>query len=99
MKKKFAFLLMGGEFDPVNHQSEFETEKGITAVYTVRDFTEACETVRHLDQQGYGAVELCGAFGPERARQLIELTGGRMAVGFVTHFPEQDALIEAFFCG
>lgn len=99
MKKKFAFLLMGGEFDPVKHQVQFETEKGITAIYTVRDFAEAGETVRKLEQQGYGAVELCGAFGPERARELIELTGGRMAVGFVTHFPEQDAFIESFFCG
>lgn len=50
-----------------------------------------------LKEEGFGALELCGAFGPERAKELFELLGGTVAVGYVTHDPAQDALFAAFF--
>ena len=33
----------------------------------------------------------------EKTRELIALTEGRIAMGFVTHFPEQDPLFMSFF--
>ena len=42
-------------------------------------------------------IGLCGAFGEEKAQELIRMTQGRVAIGFVTHFPAQDALFTAFF--
>ena len=44
-----------------------------------------------------GAIELCGAFGPEKCQKLIELTDNQIPIGYVTHFPEQDDLFDAFF--
>lgn len=97
MKKKFAFLLMGNHYDPEVHQACFETENQITYVFTVRDFKEACETLSALEKDGVGAVELCGAFGEEKAQRLIELTNNKIAIGYVTHNPEQDHLFSSFF--
>ena len=97
MKKKFAFLLMGNHYEPEHHQACFETEKQLTYIFTVKDFEAAKEKVGELAKQGFGAVELCGAFGEEKTRELIALTEGRIAMGFVTHFPEQDPLFMDFF--
>lgn len=97
MKKKFAFLLMGAHYDTDRHRACFETEKQITYIYTVRDFEDACVRLALLEKEGVGAVELCGAFGEEMTRKMIEQTHNRIAIGFVTHFSEQDSLFDAFF--
>lgn len=97
MKKKFAFILMGEAYNPIVHQACFEKEAMSTHIFTVRNFEDACDKVRVLEKEGFGAVELCGAFGPEKAQQLIELTGNRIAIGYVVHNEAQDGLFNAFF--
>ena len=52
---------------------------------------------RELLEQGVGCIELCGAFGPDGARRIIEATGNRIPVGYVTHLPEQEAVYRAAF--
>ncbi len=98
MKKKFAFLLMGGHYDPSLHQAQFETEKQVSYVYTVQNYEQAIKKVAELDEQGFGAIELCGAFGQEKAKELAEITGNRIAFGYVVHDAEMDELIQNFFC-
>lgn len=97
MKKKFAFILMSNTYNPEEHQACFDKETMTTCIYTVRSFEEACEKLKTLAEEGFGAVELCGAFGPEKAQKLIELTGNKIAIGYVVHNPEQDSLFDAFF--
>lgn len=97
MKKKFAFLLMGAHYEPQTHQACFETEKQITYIFTVKDFDAAREKVKMLAEEGFGAIELCGAFGKEKTEELIRLTENKAAIGYVTHLPEQDPLFAAFF--
>lgn len=99
MKKKFAFILMGGHYTPEKHQAQFETEGEITYICTVRTFEEALEKGSALAEEGVGAMELCGAFGEEWAQKMIEITGGKVAVGYVVHKPEQDPLFARFFGG
>ncbi len=97
MKKKYAFLLMGADFDVTQNQVCFETEKLISCLYTVRNPEEAKTKVTELANEGYGAIELCGAFGSELADELITLTKGKIAIGYVIHNPEQDDLFAKFF--
>ena len=52
---------------------------------------------QELLEQGVGCIELCGAFGPDGARRIIEATGNRIPVGYVTHLPEQEAVYRAAF--
>lgn len=97
VKKKFAFLLMGAHYDTAAHAACFETENQLTQIVTVRDFDEACQRVSELYRQGFGAIELCGAFGKEKAQTLAELTHHEVAIGYVVHEPELDGLFERFF--
>jgi hypothetical protein len=96
--KKYAFLLMGARFKPWIHRAEFEVGKdSVSYVFTVCSQEEAIKKVVELKNEGFGAVELCGAFGRELAEEMIAITDGEMAIGYVVHNPEQDALFEAFF--
>lgn len=97
MKKKYAFLLMGPQYDPEKHQACFETKGQITYICTVRNFREGCERLSELEKEGVGAVELCGAFGEDGAQKMIQQTQNKIAIGYVTHNPEQDTLFDAFF--
>lgn len=98
--KKFAFILMGPAYDPEKHQCCFHKEDSKaseTHIYTVRNFEEAKEKVVNLQKEGYGAIELCGAFGKEKAAELAELTNHQVAIGYVVHEPELDPLFVEFF--
>ena len=97
MKKKFAFLLMGTHYDPQTDRASFETPKQVTYIYTVKDPQEAYAKVAELKEAGVGAIELCGAFGEGMARRIIDMTEGKIAVGFVVHLPEQDEIFARFF--
>ena len=97
MKKKFAFFLMGKEFDPKMDQAVFETESCISYLYTVRDLEHAKKLAVECRDSGVGVIELCGAFGKDGADQLIEATEGKVGVGYVVHNAEQESLFQAFF--
>lgn len=97
MKKKFAFLVMGAHYSPEQHQARFETEHQTTCIFSVQNFEQARAKIVELEQEGFGAVELCGAFGEEKAKELIELTHGKIAIGYVVHLPQQDELFARFF--
>lgn len=69
-KKKYAFMLLGAQYNPAQHCSHFETQGMDTYIVTVSSFEQAYEAVKKLDNMGVGALEVCGAFGEERAKEL-----------------------------
>lgn len=95
--KKFAFILLGNGEEPTTRRCFWEDAHMHSAIYTVQDFEAAGVLVQQLQGEGFGCVELCGAFGPQRAQALADLTQGQMAVGYVTHHPHQDDLFAKFF--
>jgi len=95
--KKFAYILMDTHNDPASHKAEFDAKFVNISIYTVRNFEEAKKKVVNLWQEGYGAIELCGAFGRNRALELISLTKSEVAIGYVTNEPEQNDLIARFW--
>jgi hypothetical protein len=96
-KPKFAFMLMGPKYDKDIHNACFETDNKDTYVICVNNFEEACEKAKQLVEQGFGALELCGAFDEEKARKLIEITEDKLAIGYVIHFPSEDEKFIKFF--
>ncbi|HIR22432.1 MAG TPA: hypothetical protein IAB32_01430 [Candidatus Scatosoma pullicola] len=88
---KFAFLIMG--FAP----ERAEIAQGKACIVGVSSLEEACDAARELVAGGVGCVELCGAFGKEGARAVIQATGGKIPVGYVAHLPEQDELYRQVF--
>ena len=55
------------------------------------------EIAARLEEEGVGCIELCGAFGEEGARAVIEATKNRIPVGYVTHLPEQEEVYRKAF--
>ena len=77
MKKKFAFLLMGKEFDTAKDTAVFETEHMISYIFTVTSFEEALKRAVACAENGVGAIEVCGAFGKEWPTRSLPLRGTR----------------------
>ena len=48
-------------------------------------------------KEGFGVVELCGGFGVEKARELIELSENKIGISYAVHFSEQDDMFAKFF--
>lgn len=91
---KFAFIVMS----PVYGQNDRAAiHDGSTKVIGVSNIDEACTVAKELYEAGIGCIELCGAFGEEGAKKIIQATQNKIPVGYVIHFPEQDALFEAAF--
>ena len=91
---KFAFIILG-DFDAVRDRAEIRG--GRARIWGVSSLAEACAAAKALEREGVGCIELCGAFGPDGARRIIEATGNRIPVGYVTHLPEQEAVYRAAF--
>jgi len=91
---KYAFLIMGN-YDPQTDHAAIPDKD--VEIIGVADITQARDAARRLSADGVGCIELCGAFGPEGAREIIQATENKIPVGYVTHFPEQDELfVKAF---
>ena len=91
---KYAFMIMG-PYDPERDDVSFPD--GLTRMIGVPDLETAANVAARLKDEGYEAIELCGAFGEAGARKIIDATGHSVAVGFVTHFPEDDDLFKKAF--
>ena len=91
---KFAFLILG-DFCPETDRAAIHG--GAAQMRGVSTLEDACAAARELLEQGVGCIELCGAFEEAGARAVIAATGGKVAVSYAVHLPEQDALLEEIF--
>ena len=58
---------------------------------------DAGVSLAKLAQQGFGAIEVCGAFGKELAERMFHATGERVSVGYVVCPQEQKELSDRFW--
>ena len=90
----FAFLILG-DFSPEQGRTA-SIGGGSARMIGVPDLPATCAAARALAEEGIGCIELCGAFGPDGARQVIEATGGRIPVGYILqelqHGPPGEAV-------
>ena len=63
----------------------------------VRNPEEAVALAKRLGEEGFGAIEVCGAFGEELAKKMYEATGCRVPVGYVTMPQDQFDKALAFW--
>lgn len=91
---KFAFLIMGAFSSQTDRAS---IHGGAAQIIGVGSLEEAVAAARELYREGVGCIELCGAFGPEGAKKIIEATENKIPVGYVTHLPEQEDVYKAAF--
>lgn len=82
---KFAFIILDHFESSVDRA---EIHNGDARIIGVANMEEA--VAKELQQDGVDCIELCGAFGTEGAKKIIDATGNTIPVGYVTHLPEQD---------
>lgn len=85
---RFAFMFINDGLDGIERTS---VRDGDSVFVGVRDLGEACMEAIRLESEGIGCIELCGAFGEDGARAVMEATGMRVPVGYIVHLPERTA--------
>lgn len=87
---KFAFMIWG-------RTGEAVLPDGNTYIVGAKDMEDSVEKAKELQKRGFDVIEVCGAYKEDGTKKLIEATGGTMAIGYVTHLPEQDDLFKKIF--
>lgn len=82
--KKWAMVIMNAGYDPEKDMARLDLEQVETHILTVRNPEEAVALAKRLGEEGFGAIEVCGAFGEELAKKMYEATGCKVPVGYVT---------------
>lgn len=91
---KFVYMIMGPFNSKVDRKAIGKNDNA--EIIGVKNLEEAKEISKSLI--GYAdVIELCGAFGKEGAREIIDATKGKIPVGFVTHLDFQNDLFDELF--
>lgn len=91
---RFAYIIMG-EF--VSNQDRASIHDGAAQIIGVSNLEEACSAAKKLCESGVDCIELCGAFGENGVKKMIEATENKIPVGYVIHLPEQNSLFHSLF--
>ncbi len=93
---RFAFIFMNTALPGIERTT---VRGGDSEFVGVRSLDEACSVASSLVGEGVGCIELCGAFGEDGARAVMEATGRSVPVGYVVHLPEMDDVYARTFGG
>lgn len=88
-KNKWAMVIMNHGYAPEKDHARLDTKDVEAHILTVRDAEEAIALAKRLSQEGFGAIEVCGAFGEKLAGEMYQATDCRVPVGYVTIPAEQ----------
>lgn len=91
---KYAFIIMD-DFDMQKDSASIHDNHA--QIIGVSNLKEACMAAKRLHEEGVDCIELCGAFGPAGAKEIIDITENQIPVGYITHLPEQDPLYQKVF--
>ena len=95
--KKWAMVIMNAGYDPEKDMARLDLEQVETHILTVRTPDEAVALAKRLGEEGFGAIEVCGAFGEELAKKMYEAAGCKVPVGYVTTPQDQFEKALAFW--
>jgi hypothetical protein len=95
---KYLFIFITPGCDPAVHRSVIETPEGPTITVGASGIEQACEVAKAAAQAGAADfIELCGAFGEDGCRKVVEAVGDKVPVGYVTYFPGDSERVDALF--
>ena len=95
--KKWAMVIMNAGYDPEKDMARLDLEQVETHILTVRNPDEAVALAKRLGEEGFGAIEVCGAFGEELPKKMYEAAGCKVPVGYVTTPQDQFEKALAFW--
>lgn len=89
MKKKCAMMILNPLLDPARDYARLDTEKVENHILCVRTPEEAVAKAVELADDGFGVIEVCGAFGEQLAREMYDASAHRLTVSYVVCPPDQ----------
>jgi hypothetical protein len=96
----FLFIFRTDGCDPTVHRAVIDSPEGDVTVVGVDSVDEACAVAAGALRAGTAHfIELCGDFGQDGCRRVIAAVGGKLPVGYVTYFPEEEVKVERLFGG
>lgn len=90
----FVFIFKSEGCDHEKHNAIIETPSCKTTVFGAETIEETCEIAKKVVREGCHLIELCGDYGPELAKQVIQAIDGAVPVGYVDFLPEERAKLE-----
>jgi len=87
--RPIAFIFTSQGASPEVHKAVLTTDQHRLDVRGVSSIEEGCKVAKQLVEEGCQLIELCGGFGPEGTRKVIEAIDGRVPVGYIDWFPEE----------
>ena len=91
---KYAFIIMDN-FNPKQDRAYIHNDNA--QIIGVSNIDEACNVAKGLLKDNIDCIELCGAFGSDGAKKIIDATNNSIPIGYVTHLKEQDELFNKTF--
>jgi hypothetical protein len=95
---KYLFLFITPGCDPAVHRSVIETPEGPTTTVGTAGVGQACEVAKAAVAAGeVDFIELCGAFGEEGCKRVIDAVENKVPVGYVTYFPGDAERVDKLY--
>lgn len=95
--KKYAMMLMNPLFLPEKHIALFQTGNIENHILTVRNEEEALHKTKELLDEGFGVLEVCGAFEGELVEKMRSIVQGKMCIGSVVYPSEEEPALERYW--
>jgi len=96
----YLFMFRTEGCDPAVHRREMDTPLGHVTVVGVDNVDQACAVAAEARSAGTAHfVELCGDFGEDGCRRVIDAVDGALPVGYVTYFPDEGEKVDRLFAG
>ena len=89
MTKPIAFLYVSRGATPDVHRATLISDQHEMIVRGVSSVEEGCREAVNLVREGCRIIEVCGGFGADGARQVIQAIQGQIPVGYIEYFPEE----------
>lgn len=95
--KTMAFIYVYKGCDPKRDTAVIKSSLLKTIIVGVDSIDSGCEIAKKVVEEGCRLIELCGGFGVEGTKKVIDAVQGAVPVGYIDYFPEEKEKVIKIF--
>lgn len=81
--EKYGFIVLAPGYNPSQHNAMLESDEFRTEIICVQSIQQAITAAHKLISKKVQLIELCGGFGEESAKQIIDELQTDVPIGYV----------------